>query len=78
MEKLARLVERLAVQWPRWKLDLWSSHLRGVVIKEGYSGLRIEFRCLEQNHAEGHPGVEVVTMPSTWSWVSTVSVIFPE
>ena len=59
MEKLARLVgASQPIQWPHWKPDLWRQPSLPV-IKEGYSGLRIELSVSGAKTTSGHPGVEV-------------------
>lgn len=59
MEKLARLVERLARAMAPLETGSLESAIFARVVKEGYTGLRIELSVSGAKPREGHPGVEV-------------------
>ncbi|EPG3137683.1 hypothetical protein RFE72_005098, partial [Klebsiella pneumoniae] len=59
MEKLARLVERLARAMAPLETGSLESAIFARVVKEGYAGLRIELSVSGAKQREGHPGVEV-------------------
>ncbi len=59
MEKLARLVERLSRAMAPLETGSLETAIFAGVIKEGYSGLRIELSVSGAKPRQGHPGVEV-------------------
>lgn len=59
MEKLARLVERLSRAMAPLETGSLETAIFARVIKEGYSGLRIELSVSGAKPRQGHPGVEV-------------------
>lgn len=59
MDKLARLIERLARAMAPFETGSLESAIYARVVKEGYSGLRIELSVSESKARTGHPGVEV-------------------
>lgn len=59
MEKLARLVERLARAMAPLETGSLESAIFARVVKEGYTGLRIELSVSGAKPREGNPGVEV-------------------
>ena len=75
MEKLARLVERLARAMAPLETGSLESAIFARVVKEGYAGLRIEISVSGAKQREGIKALRWGTMPNTWSLVSTVLVI---
>lgn len=77
MEKLARLVERLARAMAPLETGSLESAIFARVVKEGYTGLRIELSVSGAKPREGNPVLRLAIMRSTWSWASIVSAISP-
>lgn len=77
MEKLARLVERLARAMAPLETGSLESAIFARVVKEGYTGCVLSYRYLEPNHAKVIRALRLAIMRSTWSWASIVSAIYP-
>lgn len=75
MEKLARLVERLARAMAPLETGSLESAIFARVVKKDTRGFVLSFPFQAQSSAKGIQALRWGTMPNTWSLVSTVLVI---